>query len=229
MAYVKRIVCFANSRKTSGRCVAGKEISKNGQLGAWIRPVSDRPTQEVSEEERRYQNGQDPRLLDIVEIQMQEHIPHEHQSENHLIDPDSHWINAGKLTWHKLADALDKFPGSLWIDGNSSYSGLNDRIPHAQAAKLPGSLMLLQPDELVVTISAEGAAFGNPKRKVRAHFSLGGQKYALAVTDPIAERIYLAKKDGDYQIKAARLCVSLGEAYKDGNCYKFVAGIILRE
>ncbi|MGH7707024.1 MAG: dual OB domain-containing protein, partial [Vulcanimicrobiaceae bacterium] len=37
---LKRIVCLANSRKLQGRCVAGRELQKNGP-GAWIRPVSD--------------------------------------------------------------------------------------------------------------------------------------------------------------------------------------------
>ncbi len=88
--------------------------------------------------------------------------------------------------------------------------------------------MLLQPEKLVVTVAVEGAEFDNPRRKIRAHFTCGGRRYILAVTDPVIEEHYRAKKNGEYPIKKARLCVSLGGPY-EGYCYKLVAGIITPE
>ena len=35
MPTVKRIVCLANSRKLTGRCVAGKELLEGNRLGGW--------------------------------------------------------------------------------------------------------------------------------------------------------------------------------------------------
>ena len=53
----KRIVCLANSSKLNGRCIAGKEIIEDGRVGDWIRPVSVREKQEVSEWERQYKDN----------------------------------------------------------------------------------------------------------------------------------------------------------------------------
>ena len=64
MKYAKTFVCFANSRKHSGRCVAGKEWL-DGRPGEWVRVVSDWLTHELSATDRRYENGDDPQLLDV--------------------------------------------------------------------------------------------------------------------------------------------------------------------
>jgi hypothetical protein len=60
--YTKTILCLANSRKMSGRCIAGKEFD-NGRLGAWLRPISARATEELSDDDRNYEDGEDPRTI----------------------------------------------------------------------------------------------------------------------------------------------------------------------
>ncbi len=129
--YTKTIICFANSRKITGRCVAGKEIA-GGKIGGWIRPVSSRPAGELSEEERRYENGQDPRLLDVITIPMIEPRPHGFQSENHLIDDGFYWAKDREAGWDDLKAALDKVSGPLWDNSSSSYNGLHDRVEEPQ-------------------------------------------------------------------------------------------------
>lgn len=51
---IKRLVCLANSRKSGGRCIAGRELLA-GNVGEWIRPVSGREHEEVSARERKYE------------------------------------------------------------------------------------------------------------------------------------------------------------------------------
>ena len=224
MAQVKRIVCLANSRKRSGRCIAGKEVLQKG-LGAWIRPVSARPSAEVSEEERRYEDGKDPRILDVIDVPVLAAAPVLHQKENYLIDPLCYWEKITTFPRDRLHELLDD-PPALWIDSDSTYYGLNDRISLEQASGLRGSMLLIDPDNLNIAVRREGAKFGNPRRRVRAEFSVSGVRHVLVVTDPLAERDYLKGADGDFPVTDSYLCVSLGEVHSDGNCYKLVATII---
>jgi hypothetical protein len=85
--YSKKIVCLATSRKPGGRCVAGREITPEG-YGGWIRPVSARASAEISLKECEYENGEEPDILDIIDIPMIGAVPRVHQTENHMIDSE---------------------------------------------------------------------------------------------------------------------------------------------
>src|SRR5882762_3789263 len=128
---LKRIVCLANSRKLSGRCIAGRENAA-GKPGVWIRPVSDRDHQEVSEHERQYQDGSDPQVPDIIDIPLIEPRPHLFQQENWLLDPNFYWQKVGSCDWAGLQNLVEP-DGPLWINNQSSHNGLNDRVNLQQA------------------------------------------------------------------------------------------------
>jgi hypothetical protein len=225
MSTTKRMVCLANSRKLQGRCVAGRELNA-GVVGAWIRPVSDRAAEEVSEYERQYQDGSDPRVLDIIQVPLIEARPKDYQQENWLLDPQLYWVKRGTLGWEGLSSFQDR-RGPLWISGYSSYNGLNDRIPLAQAIELRSSLKLIHVRSLELKVFAPGEAFGNTKRRVQSRFAFDGMDYWLWVTDPIVERQYLAESDGEYEVGEAYLTISIGEPYQDYS-YKLVATVIRR-
>lgn len=227
-SYTITIVCLANSRKTTGRCVAGKVLD-DGKLGQWVRPVSPRLTGEVSEEERRYEDGGDPKLLDIVEIPILRASPDSYQQENHVIGTEYHWRKRGRATWNDVAAALDQLSNSLWTNGFSTVvAGQNDRVPEGLANGLTSSLRLIQPQDLIIWVGAPGADYGNPRRKVRSRFRYAGAQYNIGVTDPVIERQYFVKANGEYPVENAILCVSLGELH-DGYAYKLVAAIITPE
>jgi hypothetical protein len=224
--YTKTIIVLANSRKISGRCVAGKEIDGGGKFGGWVRPVSARPAGELSEGERQFQDGTDPKLLDVVEIRMNKHVPDSYQAENHEIDDSVHWVLKRKCTPAEIKAALDSNASILWDNSApDSANGQNDRVDDATAATLKGSLLLIEVPHLRVTISVEGAGFGNAKRKVRGAFKYKNTNYILTITDPVIEREYLKKQDGQYDAGPATLCISLGESFQ-GYAYKLIAGVI---
>jgi hypothetical protein len=220
---VKTVVCLANSRKLSGRCLAGK-VYDGSTFGEWIRPVSDRPSEEVSEKEREYQDGSDPKTLDIIRIPLLEPRPKTYQSENWLLDPGFYWVRAGTIDFPTLLKAVDA-PASLWLNGQSTYHGLNDRVPEAAADDLNNSLYLLHVHELTLQVFAPNATFGNTKRRVHGLFQHAGTHYALWVTDPLIEREYLGKPDGTYKVGSCVLTVSLGERL-NGFCYKLIAAVM---
>ena len=251
MSDIKQIVCLANSRKLSGRCIAGREWSEGRGAGNWVRPVSDREGGEVSEYERQYEDGSDPRVLDIIRIPVVGPQPEGWQTENWLLDPEFYWQKEGRCSWFDLAEFLDPV-APLWIDGYNTSSGRHDKIPldlvdpllqrpedglvrgrHDRAPldslePVSGSLRLIHVERLELSVFKPGEAFGNNKRRVQGRFSYAGKDYALWVTDPLYERKYLAKLDGVYEIGECYLTVSLGEPYLDA-CYKLIAAVMERD
>jgi len=219
---MKRVVCLANSRKMSGRCIAGREWT-DGRAGDWIRPVSERDNQEVSEEERRYENGGDPRVLDVIDIPLLEWQPQDHQTENWLLDPKYYWVKVGTFPIPHVARLEDVPRVPLWLDGHSTHHGENDRVPLDDVRPLDDSLKLIQVSDFALRVGRDDPQY--PRRRVRGRFALGGTPYRLVVTDPVWERRYLAQPDGRYQIGECHLTISLGEPYM-GACYKLIAAII---
>ncbi len=220
-----QIACLANSRKISGRCIAGKEIDTVGKAGRWIRPISMRSSHEISEEERRYSNGEMAQLLDIVEIPCIRPMPQQHQPENMLIDDRFYWQRKGRIDWQSLRSMLDK-PAPLWANGFSTrYYGQNNRIPEDLLDPQAGSLRLITLNRIVLNAGPKAPEFGNMKPVVRASFHFAGDHYYLDVTDPDVEASCLRTGAGEYVLDSVLVCISLTEVW-EGYVYKLVASII---
>lgn len=222
------LVILANSRKPphGGRCVAGKAIS-GVSFGEWIRPVSSRASHEISDEERRYENGVYAQLLDIVKIPVVGRHHLYHQTENVIIDSDYYWEKLGRSSFQDVRSAVDQ-PRTLWNNGDSTYHGFNDRVQLADAASYRGSLYLIEPQNLRIVVRMESQYAGPARRRVRAIFEYRKEHYKLIFTDPEIEQKLLAGPDAEYPLIDVYLSISLSEPNTggDGACYKLAAALI---
>lgn len=227
--YTVTMICLANSRKPpSGRCIAGK-IFNGKSASHWIRPVSARPTREVSEEERRYEGGTKVQLLDIVTVPLVQASQLGHQAENHILDDGYYWTKNGVATWSQVRSAVDTPSQDFWANSQSTFHGHNDKVAESALASVKESLQLILVDKVQIRVRMESGYEGNPgRRRVRARFDLGGNGYLLSVTDPEIEDHYLTKGDGDYELGPAALCISLAEVW-NGFAFRVVASVITPE
>ncbi len=229
---IKQMICLANSKKHSGRCIAGRELTSTDP-GPWIRPVSARLGEEVSENERQYQNGQDPQILDIINVPLIRTSPHACHTENWLLDPGYYWEKVSRAGWAKLLTFVES-PVVLWENISRTYHGYNDQLPCAISDTLPNSLCLIYVPEFTLMVFAPSEAFGNPKRRVQGKFHYRKVRYQLWVTDPIIEREYLARENGAYHLTECCLTISISEPFtksgqEDQFRYKLVAAVIQRD
>lgn len=177
--------------------------------------MSNREHQEVSREERHCEDGSDPCLLDVMAVPLVEARPHFFQQENWLLDPNFYWRKTGRVDWAELQAFVD-LQGPLWLNQDSSFNDLNDRIILAQANQLRSSLRLIHVDQLMIEVSCPGAAFGNPKRRVQGQFMHAGVHYFFWLTDPVYERRLLVQPNGIHKLGEGCLTISLGEPFLRG-------------
>jgi hypothetical protein len=162
---MRRIVCLANSRKPDGRCVAGK-LYAQGKFGAWLRPISIREGEELSEQERLTSKGLEPALLDILELTISKHKPSPHQPENFIINPQQKFKQVGRISAQELLKVIDR-PTNLWIMGYQSKTfGKNDLVPPTRISEVSNSLYLINPHSFTIQVVQ-----GTYSLQVRGHIT----------------------------------------------------------
>ncbi len=216
----KRIVCLANSYKPGGRCVAGREISRGNQLGRWVRPVCEGEEGGVGDE-RLYEDGSDPQVLDVIEVPVLGAKPEYHQTENWLIHPEYYWEKVNQLAPSDIEGFIHPTE-PLWLDGYNTSNGQNDRIPFEYAKNLKDSLRLIRVSSL--EISEENSRDSNAL-VLRGHFEHAGQEYALRITDPAFSEKYFRQPPAGNLGNNILMTVSLGGLFY-GYSYKLIAAII---
>ena len=226
MGYVKRIICLANSLKVGGSCVAGREILANGHYGNWIRPVSTRPTAELSFMETLYENNESPKLLDIIDVPLERAAPHRHQTENDEIDVSSPWRKVGELPWTELAK-LSEHPPSLWVNSDRTSGGSYNCMSREEASTLTTSLLLIAMNAVTIQVASVGR-LGDSRQSIKSSFHYNGTYHSLNMTDPTASDRFGRQGNGQYRINDVYLCISLTEPWARDNhrCHKVVASIM---
>lgn len=193
--------------------------------GQWIRPVSARETEEVSDQERQYKDRAEPKVLDIMDIELIRPCPKTYQQENWLLDPDVYWAKTGEYSWNDLHRLVDS-SAPLWINGHDTKNGVNDKIPDKDVESLESSLRLIHVNKLFISVRTPGEAFGDYRHRLLARFRYKNTDYVLKVTDPTYCETY--RVNGDYQIGEVYLTISISMPFK-GASYKLVATIIEKQ
>ena len=174
--YRKTILCLANSWRPHGSCVAGKVFDK-GKTGAWLRPVNADNENAISDTDSQYKDGTSADVLDIVSIPFNEPKPDGHQTENEHINAGYYWKKCRDATWADVTAATDAVAGTLWSNTESSYHGLNDKVPAAEATKFKQSLYLIKPERIDLIAGDELKFGGGTQRRIRADFLFNGVRY----------------------------------------------------
>ena len=209
-------LCLANSRKHSGRCVAGL-VPGHG----WVRPVPDETGSEISRRETAHF-----RPLDLVDVPLVRDAPLDIQPENALFSAEGF----SKVRAHDPARLRGELDALVERRPALLERGLADRIPLADLKRSPltGSLALVEPRSVRWRVRENDGA-----RQVRCQFDLGWDAFDLSVTDIGVTRALRDAPDGvhDRSVTGVRddqrllLTLSLGEPF-EGECYKLVAAAI---
>ncbi len=210
-------ICLANSKKYSGRCIAGVEIGRTvwgyalvceGNRPRWVRPVS-------AQEHGQIESGlvERIRLLDLVEIETLALVPQGYQSENISFVPASLRVVDHICHPHLLEEAA--------YTGRYLFDNVGKAVPAEQAQFLDHSLLLVQPQDLSIhsVTSARG------EEQLRAAFAFAGRPQDLPITDIGFIERYHTQGCPPFRPGRTFLTISLGLEHQ-GWHYKLVAGVI---
>lgn len=227
----KKIIVLADSTKHGGRCIAGLEITPDG-VDNWIRPVSNRSGEAISDQDRKYSNGGLTTYFDVVEIDFVKATPHNCHTENWLIDPTKFWKKIDVINFSELGELVDS-GFRLWSNGRHTRGGLNDEMTEELSSQFDYSIGLIWVPHANVIIETENQ-YGN-NRAVRVDFIYDSVQYKLKLTDVDAKDWFLKNKiDGSYRCENCFLTISLSEPIQKTNStnkfrYKLVAGLRCEE
>lgn len=232
----KMVLVLANSiKKKPGRCIAGREVTREGgkvRLGGWIRPVSPDGTSQEGEllpQHMQTERGERVKVLDLFEIPFARPRTDPGQPENWEVCPDVPWRRIGAVPRTGLPQLIEE-PSDLW-----DWRTPGDRrIEVSAPATILGrsSLTMVKPKDFKVAVTREyNRWLGRERTVMRGVFALGDRTYGLDITDDSfvpSLRTQAVRGTREYRMSfgdECALCVSLGGPF-EGHHYKLIAAVI---
>jgi hypothetical protein len=224
MNVTKRILCLAFSRKIGGHCVAGVDVLS----GKWIRPVSRAAHGTLTYNQCLIlsETGvyREPRLLDVLELDLAEPAPKIAQPENWIVT-DAIWkVSAG------VTNTVE-FLESIAVSDPEIFRGHARSVTSSELELRPPScsLMLIEPESLFWTASKD--RYG--RRRMDGTFSISGSTYKLPLTDDVYESRLAQVRENqtvphqEISLNRVFLTISLGDFFEEtGRHYKLIAGVV---
>lgn len=202
-----QMILMTKSYKDGGYCATGIDVS----TGDWIRLVSNEQGEPI-----KYavlDRDQCKNCLDVLEVELLEHVPVSCQTENYLIDSNKVIKKVGSVTLNKLLTE-EYLSSEPYIFGNTSRYLFDYKLN-----LFNHSLQFVIVQDLNVFAFVDD----NDKIKNRCSFNYKGNAYNdISLTDPDY------RHGGEYNIiyNSAAIIVSIpNKPYKNGLAYKFVAKV----
>jgi hypothetical protein len=200
----KKIVILANSRKLSGRCVAGKD-----EYGKWIRLTK---------------NGHNPipvneainfgmlKVLEVEGIISRPSRQFNYHSEN------ANYTRATAINDLDI-ETVDKLS-----DHPENIFGTGKLVTEVEVQKLRESLLFVKVTNFTIYVKSGGQY----PDKLRGQFTYNGTMYSdIAVTDSFVEaRLSTCRSPYQETYEEAYITISLGEIF-NGYAYKLISGVII--
>jgi hypothetical protein len=197
----------------------------------WIRPISHRPDGALNETESKIDAiGHQPRLLDIVEVDLSGKAQVDGQPEDWLIEPKKMWRKQGRFD-PAIIDRFIEEPNDLWLE----MPHHPDRVsPQYLKDTNSPSLYLIRPETFQIFIRDDDFT-GQTKKKRRGIFTYRGVQYDLPLTDPKMQSTYFPGfpniPEGPVAAcpeQVAALCISLTPVFASTGCHhKLVAAVFV--
>lgn len=218
MSPVSSIICLANSWKHGDRCIAGI----NPQNGRWVRPISDLDDGRIPRS-MRLLDGQEPRLLDIINIPLGDTgNDFGFESENLSVLPGQ-WKKQGEVTAKEMLKYCQS--DQYLLHNSKKYVTVSElkRKPFS----LRKTIELVHVTEFSIETKQRDVGINQYKGSIT---SVHGQRLKnLGITDPL----FVQKLDrGDQPVVPCLVTLSLSMPHRPPNwegddpCWKLIAAVI---